>query len=329
MSIQKTVFSIVLLGFLMIPLNVFGQQSENNKKLLEQGVAYFSKENYENALKIFNRLLADPSAKTLHGDVLYWTSLSYIAENDWLNASKSIDAFLTSYPKHPYVNDILYQQGRLLFSRAEYEPALRIFIKFLEDAPKHELSPSALFWAAESLFSLGRLEEAEKLYRQLIDIYPKNVKVEAANYRVLLIRYKYREDELLKLLKWSHEETLRLVEEYQRREKTYEQALAMYQRRIGETNQTPSTGDPKLEIDKLNIRIDDLTIALAERDAKIREMTNALKTDEKKDPIITGNGKTTQMDPGKEVLLDLKAKSLELLEFYLKLLIQNYETGGK
>jgi tetratricopeptide (TPR) repeat protein len=86
----------------------------------------------------------------------------------------------------------------------------------------------------ESLYFLGRLPEAEKLYKAIGERYPDSVKAEAAQYRLALIQFKYREDELLTLLKWSHEESLRTIEEFQRREKAYEQALAVYQRRFGE-----------------------------------------------------------------------------------------------
>jgi hypothetical protein len=61
--------------------------------------------------------------------------------------------------------------------------------------------------------------------------------VEAASYRLSLLEFKKREEELLRLLKWSHEEFLRTVEEYQRREKAYDQALTAYQQRVGSPEQ--------------------------------------------------------------------------------------------
>jgi len=42
------------------------------------------------------------------------------------------------------------------------------------------------------------------------------------------------ETELLSLLKWSHEESLKTMEEYQRRERSYDQALIAYQKRIAD-----------------------------------------------------------------------------------------------
>ncbi len=303
------------------------QATTDPVKSLEQGVALFGQERYQDALSVFNRLIADPKAASIRGDVMYWTSLCHVALNDAVNAAKTIDAFLASYPNHPYVADILYQQGRLLFNRGDYEPSLRVFLSFIDKAPTHELAPSAIFWTAECLFNLGRLSEAEKLYRHLLEYFPKNVKVEAAGYRLSLIRYKYREDELLKLLKWSHEESLKLVEEYQRREKTYEQAVAMYQRRLGEASKSAGTS-PDDEIAKLNIRIDDLTVALAERDAKIAELTAALAEARSKPAGAPGPATVAETAVDRETLLDIKSKSLELLEYYLEWLATHDDKGG-
>jgi len=53
-------------------------------------------------------------------------------------------------------------------------------------------------------------------------------------YRLALIDQKQIEAELLELLKWTHEEALNTMEEYQRRERSYEQALISYQKRIAD-----------------------------------------------------------------------------------------------
>ncbi|MDR2052305.1 MAG: hypothetical protein LBP80_02745, partial [Treponema sp.] len=49
-----------------------------------------------------------------------------------------------------------------------------------------------------------------------------------------LINQKKIEVELLSILKWTHEESLKTVEEYQRRERTYDQAIIAYQKKIAE-----------------------------------------------------------------------------------------------
>ena len=69
-------------------------------------------------------------------------------------------------------------------------------------------------------------------YRKILTDFPSSVKVEAAQYKLSLIQLTQKEVELARLLKWSHEEFLKSTEEYQTREKTYQQAIEAYQKRL-------------------------------------------------------------------------------------------------
>jgi len=118
---------------------------------------------------------------------------------------------------------------------------------------------------------------------------------------------KYRENELLTLLKWSHEESLRVIEEFQRREKAYEQALSVYQRRLSEAGIPQSTKTAVLlPSEEQDARIQALN-------ARIEELSRALES---------GTGITVSSQ-GKENLLALKAEALELMAYYLDWLARN------
>jgi hypothetical protein len=86
----------------------------------------------------------------------------------------------------------------------------------------------------ESLFSMRQFDEAQRFYTLVINRYPESQRVEAANYRLDLIRHIRVEAELLAMLQWSHEESLRTSEEFQRTIRTYEHLLNLYQGRIAE-----------------------------------------------------------------------------------------------
>jgi len=77
-------------------------------------------------------------------------------------------------------------------------------------------------------------DDALRFYTWVIEKHPESPKKEISAYRVDLIRQKKIEAELLALLQWSHEESLKTSEDYQRRIRSYEQALNSYQRRISE-----------------------------------------------------------------------------------------------
>ncbi|MDR3249314.1 MAG: hypothetical protein LBT39_11070, partial [Treponema sp.] len=80
----------------------------------------------------------------------------------------------------------------------------------------------------------GQLDYARDIFTIVTQDYPRSAKFEASSYRLALIHQKKIEEELLTLLKWSHEESLKAIEEYQRRERSYDQALIAYQKRIAE-----------------------------------------------------------------------------------------------
>jgi tetratricopeptide (TPR) repeat protein len=94
--------------------------------------------------------------------------------------------------------------------------------------------PAGLYWMGECLYSLGQLEAAQEFFLSIMNEFPYSVKYEAASYRVALISQKKIEAELLSILKWTHEESLKTVEEYQRRERSYDQAIIAYQKRIAD-----------------------------------------------------------------------------------------------
>ncbi len=199
---------------------------------LEQGIRFMGQEDYDQAILTFRGLLLDTAAEAWKADAHFWLAKAYLASGKLEEASRSLEFFITSYPGHPSQPEAAYQKGRLLFLQEDHENAIQVLKEFILRYPQSELVPHAYFWIGESLYTLGHLEEAGRMYGKVIDDYPRSFKVEAARYRLSLIDFKKREGELLKLLKWSHEESLRSAEEFQRREKTYEQALAAYQKKL-------------------------------------------------------------------------------------------------
>ncbi|MGA2548049.1 MAG: tetratricopeptide repeat protein, partial [Rectinemataceae bacterium] len=211
---------LALLLAAVVGAQAVGQQA-NAKASLERGVELFGQEKYRDALDLFGKVMSDPKATAERPEAAYWSVLAYLATGDQTTAGASIDAFISAYPTSPRVPDLLYQRGRIQYSKGDYENALKVFSAFAAAAPSSDLLPSALYWSGECLYALGRLEEAERAFSAVTQGYPSSVKVEAATYRISLIGLEYRQRELLKLLTWSHEEALRSVEDFRRREKAY------------------------------------------------------------------------------------------------------------
>jgi chromosome segregation ATPase len=193
---------------------------------------------------------------------------------------------------------------------------------------------NAYYWSGEALFELGHLSRARTLFQTVVEDYPTSFRVEAARYRISIIELKSREEELLKLLRFSHEESLRALEEFRQREQTYQEALAEYRRRLASL----SEDDFRAEIEVLRAQIEELNEELAEQRAAVTdlraknaELQAALdQVDENETGSAVSSTPSADIDETLEsALLALKAEALDLKEFYLNWLRNNPEVSNE
>jgi tetratricopeptide (TPR) repeat protein len=154
----------------------------------------------------------------------------------------------------------------------EFENSIEVLKQFIENYPSSVFIPNAYFWVAEAIFALGHLEQALKVFKYIVTKFPNSYKFETAKYRISIIEFKKRENELLKLLKWSHLEALETMEEYQQREKTYEQAIASYQKKLSAAG--ISIAD---EYDNRDEEISELTLELDKKKKEIEDLYKAIE----------------------------------------------------
>jgi TolA-binding protein len=301
------------------------------KAILDKGVVLFGQEKYRESLDLFGKVMSDPKAKAERPEAAYWSVLAYLAAGDPGTAGASIDAFISAYPSSPRVPDLLYQRGRILYTKGDYEGSLKVFSAFSSAAPASDLMPSALYWSGECLYALGRLEEAERAFNAVTQNYPSSVKVEAATYRISLIGLEYRQRELLKLLTWSHEESLRSVEDFRRREKAYESSIALYQKQISDSKRGAANDQDKTIVD-LRAQVADLGTKLAASEALLASSqaeADALRASLAAQSASAQSGlaqvplpSIKQAEPidkdAKAAALNAKERALNLLAFYLE-----------
>lgn len=228
--------------------------------VLAAGQDAYAKGDYLGALAQFQKLVADPEART-RPDPFFWLAKTYFAILDTKNAALNLDYYLQTFPKDSNRSDGLYLQARLLFTDGDYVHALQAFAAYLELAPGGDQVPNALYWMAESAFALGHDDEAAALYTRIVQGYPASFKFEASRYRLSVIDLRHREEELLKLLQWSHTEALNSAEEFQRRERAYQQSLASYQKKLLDL-QSSDLGAKVAQLEELNRQKDSQIAAL-------------------------------------------------------------------
>ena len=264
---------IFLTVFLLFSADILAAQESNQAIYLQK---------YQNVLQLYNtshwheaaiefRRAQEISATV--GDwsrAIYWVILSELAYSDYGSALLDMDELDKIAPNSSYSRDMLYHRARVYFNLGYFDDALLLFRRYIDAVSTFETNldefadriAAAYFWIGECLYTMGQFDEAQKFYTWVIDRYPESPKQEVCIYRVELIKQKKIEAELLALLQWSHEESLRTSEDYQRRIRVYEYTLNEYQRRLAEiTSGQSRTGTPvtvvPLDIIPADIQEDD------------------------------------------------------------------------
>lgn len=242
--------------------------------LLDEGLEAFRRSEFETARERFREaLVVAPDTETV-ATAYFWLGKSAMADSQLEEAVRNLEYYLQNFPDHRFVPEARYQQGRILFMQDDFESAIQLFERFIERHPDSPFVANAIYWSGEALFNLGRLEEARRVFQRVIRDFPTSFRVEAARYRVAVIELTFREQELLQLLRWSHEEYLRAVDEFQRRESAYQDALVSYQQRL----QDAADDDFREELIRLNTEIRTLQETIRSRDARIRRLEEQLSS---------------------------------------------------
>lgn len=227
MIVRKLFFVMVLFASAIGFVPAQGRPT-SQEELIKTGVSFYSEGKFTEAAGIFQ--IAAPSA-----EALYWLSLSELSLGNFEKSLSCLDRLEKADNSGIWSEEVNYHRGRCYYYLGRHEQAINCLTAFSGKLPDSDpRKPSAYYWQGESLLALGKLDSAATAFSNVVENYPGSSKYEAAYYRLNIINQKRIEAELLAILKWSHEESLKTMEEYQSREKNYEAAIASYQRRINE-----------------------------------------------------------------------------------------------
>ena len=288
---------------------------------LAAGLDAYAHSDWSTAILSFRKATTVPGSGA---EPWYWLVMSELSQESYDTALTDMDRFIATYPSEPRVADITYQKGRVQYIKGRYEDSIANLYSFIKNWPSHQMVPSAYYWIGENLFVVGRFDEAERIFSLVATKYPDSVKREAAVYRLALMKQTDRQDELLKLLKMSHEESLKIIEDYQRREKTYEQALTAYQKRISEMIKDTRLGELEKQLGDEKVKNSTLLDRISRLEVQNAELTASLAMTGAKVPDSVASGDAAGLnssDPEtrKKALEALKQKARELQQMYDKI----------
>lgn len=267
-TVKTILLALVLV--MMVPFVVSGQN-----QVLREGLISFQNSDFETAILRFREVLLEEPDDDTAATAYFWLAKAAMATDRLAEAERNLEHYLHNFPEHRFAIEARYQQGRLLFMQSDYEGALQAFDRFVR---RHEDSPfvaNAVYWGGEALFNLGRLDQARQLFDRVIREFPTSFRVEAARYRGAVIDLTFREQELLQLLRWSHEENLRSLDEFRRRERALQEAIDAYQQQLS----TDDTQQPlRDEVNRLATQNRNLQDTLRNRDAQIRQLQEQVRS---------------------------------------------------
>lgn len=211
---------------------------------ITDGLNFYAQSDWKQAVMSFKKAVSENES----ADAWYWLIMSEMSAGDYQGAIRDADLFLRSFPVDSHFADVQYQYGRALYQVQRYEESIVYLNRFYTANENSPLRSAALFWIAESLYDLGDIDSAKIIYTKIVTEYPQSSKVEASSYRMALIAQRDREEELLVLLKNTHEESLKMKEEYERRARDYEQTIVAYQKRIADLLKDTQISDLEKEL---------------------------------------------------------------------------------
>jgi TolA-binding protein len=305
----KALLPVALLALSLCSVQAFAQ-STGSASDMKDGIDQFRNGQYDKAIQLFRSVILDPNAGQQKAAATLLIAKASMAIGKLEDAEHNLELYLATYPGAPDYEEALYQKGRLLFMQEEYDSSIQVLQGFIRVYPKSPFVSSAWFWVGECMYGLGLLDDAQAVYQKIVTEFPTSVKLEAAQYKVSLIQLRKREVELAKLLKWSHEDFLKNVEEYQNREKAYVQAIEAYQKRLAGVNP-----------DEDRRVIADLQQQLAKKTDEAAQLATELKA--------RGSAPAASPEPAPQLrrILAARQAALALKEKYLLWIAANQGSG--
>ncbi|MDR0322887.1 MAG: tetratricopeptide repeat protein [Treponema sp.] len=236
----------LLLGLMLFPAVISTAQESAYAQYVrryQNGIQFYDSSRWYDAAIEFRRAQEIATSLEDWSRAIYWVILSELGFSDYGSAIIDMDELERVAPNSSYARDMVYHRARIYYNLGYFDDAIVLFRRYIDsvspytDPQTADRVAAAYFWMGECLFSMGQYNEAENFYTWVLTRYPVSQKGEVSSYRLDLIKQKKIEAELLTLLQWSHEESLRTSEDYMRRIRMYEQTINLYERRINELSQ--------------------------------------------------------------------------------------------
>ncbi|MBI4722000.1 MAG: tetratricopeptide repeat protein [Candidatus Stahlbacteria bacterium] len=123
-------------------------------------------EDYENAIKEFQRVIVNFPESDKGVDAQYYIIMTYGSIKNYEKRIEECRRFLQYFPKHEKVPDVYFQMGATFFNMGRYVDAIEPFQTILDKYKDYKNYNKAGFWLGNAYRNLGEKEKAERLLKQ-------------------------------------------------------------------------------------------------------------------------------------------------------------------
>ncbi len=164
-------FYDVSLGLLERFLKSYPNSTNTAEANLLIGECLFHQNKFLDSLAKFEELLADPSAKNIKDEILYWMAEVHFKGNNFAKAASYYKMIIDDFPKSRFSASAYYSLGWCAFQEHDFNLALEYFKLVASKFPKEPQAKDALFKTIECLYNLKDYAGLKEKVKNYLKVY--------------------------------------------------------------------------------------------------------------------------------------------------------------
>lgn len=167
-------------------IEAYKQESNRDREALVVRITSLEKgfQELERALEKERKKLKVTKFKLMGPKGIYQEALRLYKKGEYENARKLFEKLLKEYPNSPLAGNAQFWIGEVYFCQKRFEEAILAYQKTIKKYPKNVKIAGALLKQALSFAALGDKDTAKILLKQLIQRYPKTEQARIAQRKL-------------------------------------------------------------------------------------------------------------------------------------------------
>ena len=229
------------------------------ERIIDKALELFEQKHYAQAAGLLEFVSAERGYLDYHPEALYWLAQIEIAQGNFVAAQGYLYTVYDQFPHSARYEEALYHHARLNYYSGNYHAALRELDGFRVAFPRSNSIGNSLYWSGLTLLTLGRSQEAAAMFERVVHGYPSSYRVDAAHYQLSLLQRAQRENSLLEIVRWTHEEYLSLLQETERVANETDQVLITTELQEAQIDEEPQLlREYRRQVERLRLELDNI-----------------------------------------------------------------------